>query len=288
MIFAKNKIHFQIIFVLVLVLFNININITNGFRSSLQQNKNMNKINRKQTKIALSNTYLTTYQKKLIQRILTDKTENTEKIKQKVKQILFYKYYGYTHSLTQEFCKTHSKLVRNIRRRELLQYAMMGLLQACNKYNGSYPFHIYLQIYVKYALYRAITDCGPICPIPHSLRVNRAWKKDKKNAIYYKRMIQGPSYQYENLPSSLTLSKNNNNNVYEKDEKIETILSILDMILDKQDVSSKRMFALLYDKSTLQQIRTYKEVAELSCCSKQTVYTKMRYVFDMIREKTKK
>jgi RNA polymerase sigma factor (sigma-70 family) len=225
-------------------------------------------------------TYLTPTQSGLISTILQHNSTTFE-MKQCIQKILVKKYYGHAFYLTKLFCENNPNLVRNIQRRELLQYAMIGLLHAARKYNGKSDFSKYLKIYITYSLYRGVTECNSICLIPHRLRVNKPWKLN--NSRYYYCAIKGP---IRSLDDKYFIYEEDNNNHYNENERV-LIKNKVISIIDELDTFSKRMFYLRYDKDTFKKIRLVKTVAQLSCCSEEYVRIKLNNVYKKIYIKFK-
>ena len=215
-------------------------------------------------------TLLTNKQLTLISTILQH-NNTTPDMKISIQKILFKKYYTYAFYCTNKFYKKNPKLLINIKKRELLQYAMLGLLKACHNFNGKSDFSKYLKIYITGYLYKGITDCNPICLIPHRLRINKEWRNN--NLKYYYNSIKGPIYSDDDY--LFQIEKNNCANYDELKENIR-------YIVNNEDPFSKRMFYLRYDFDTFTKKYPIKTVAELSCCSEEYVRIKLNNIYKKI------
>ena len=116
------------------------------------------------------NAYLSIQQLKYIRNILIHPDSSPEIIF-KTKQILVKHYIPWTFKQYNIFRIIHSKELKNIKNQDLRQYAIYGLLESINKYNGQTPLHKYAQKYVLGRLHQGITILTPMKPQSHSQRM---------------------------------------------------------------------------------------------------------------------
>jgi hypothetical protein len=186
-------------------------------------------------------------------------------MKKVIQKILIKKYHNYTINTICSYYDNNKYLLKNINRGELIQYGMQSLCLASKNYLGTIDFHHYLNIYIKYNIFKAITECNPICIIPHKLRTNKEWKRN--NLQLYKRSIKGPTYNYQHMPSTNENNENINENINRINDKIQNM-----------DIYTKRIFYLLYDKYSYKKIRTIKRVSELCCVSTEYIRKKLKEI----------
>ena len=125
--------------------------------------------------------YLTSNQWRSINSIIRSDIESSYKMK--VRKIMFVNYYAYTIKKSKEFILKNNKLLKNLNKREIINYGILGLNNACIKYSGNTNFNKYLDLYVKGTLYKGVSDIKPMSIIPHHLRINKKWRSE--NLSYY-------------------------------------------------------------------------------------------------------
>ena len=103
-----------------------------------------------------------------IRYILQD-PESSNELKKEVKNIIFYENIPWAYYTTYKF-KNQNKILNQINKEqtnELALYAIEGLHKSIRNYNGSVPFYIYAQIFLKSSLYKGITELNSIRLLPH-------------------------------------------------------------------------------------------------------------------------
>ena len=109
--------------------------------------------------------------------IKTQKTSNNdyEQMKNKIQNILYYKYEKLAYWKAYHFKKFHYHKCSHISLIELSLYSRIGLCKAIKNYNPEYDFNKYVNLYIHSELLRGLTELYPICSIS---KVERMIKKD--------------------------------------------------------------------------------------------------------------
>jgi RNA polymerase sigma factor (sigma-70 family) len=224
------------------------------------------------------NAFLSYSQKKLIQNIIQNKDISPE-IKNKTKEIIAINYIPWALSQYNQFVnKNRSYLYKkHIPLNDLRQYAIIGILKALEKYNGSVDFTLYAEKYVLGTLHQGVTDLIPLRPISHSLRMNG---KD----------VPSISFAHENTWMFDKLYKSKSRDTTDiimksEDKYISRTNEIerINAIVKQLSPYDQKMFYYRYSKDTLHEIRTVANVAELMCCSNETYRKKMNKIIEKIR-----
>jgi len=213
-------------------------------------------------------TYLISNQWKSINIIIKSNIDQTYKMK--VRKIIFKNYYAYTINKSKEFILKNQNLLYNLNKQELINCALLGLNNACSKYSGYGNFKKYLDLNVKGALYKGISEMKPISKIPHYLRKNKKWRSE--NLEYYLKNIN--NIQYLGLNHFIYdeyYNNNINNNNIKNNIMNNSKLQIIKDIINKEPAHIKRIFYYRYDEKSLNIIRNLKTVAELSCYSEEKI-----------------
>jgi len=227
---------------------------------------------------SLIKSYLSYSQKRIIQNIIQNKDISPE-IKNKTKEIIAINYIPWALSQYNKFVnKNRSYLYKkHIPLNDLRQYAIIGILKAVKKYNGSVDFTVYAEKYVLGTLHQGVTDLLPLRPISHSLRMNGKY-------------VPSISFAHENtwMFDKLYKSKScDTTDIIMKSEdkyiscKIE--IERINNIVKQLSPYDQQMFYYRYSKDTLHEIRTVSTVSELMCCSTETYRKKMNKIIEKIR-----
>lgn len=223
--------------------------------------------------------FLTRPQKIYVQNIIQNPAASQE-MKNKSKEVIALSYIPWALSRYNQFVvKNRSYLYKkHVPLNDLRQYAILGMINALQRYNGSVDFPIYAEKFVLGTLHQGVTDLIPLRPISHTMRMKKqiaptitfahenTWLFDKlrkpKDSEYQKILITEDSY-------------------ISRKEAIDKINNIV-----KQETPYKqRMFYYRYCEDTLKEIRTIGTVSTLMCCSAETFRKKMNEIMEKIREK---
>jgi RNA polymerase sigma factor (sigma-70 family) len=228
----------------------------------------------------ISNAYLTPLQKKLIKNIIQNKDISIE-VKNKTKEIIAVNYTPWALSQYKIFVnKNRSYLYKkHIPLNDLRQYAIIGMIKALEKYNGSVDFTVYAEKYILGTLHQGVTDLIPLRPISHSLRMNG---KD----------VPSITFAHENtwMFDKLYKAKDNDNEsdkilkVEDKYISRKSEIERINNIVKQLTPYEQNLFYYRYSKDTLKEIRTVATVSELMCCSTETYRKKMNKIIEKIRD----
>ena len=226
----------------------------------------------------LSNAFLSYSQKRMITNIIQNEDVPIE-IKNKTKEIIAINYIPWALSQYKIFVnKNRSYLYKkHIPLNDLRQYAIIGMIKAVEKYNGSVDFTVYAEKYVLGTLHQGVTDLLPLRPISHSLRMNGKNVPTitfaHENTWMFDKLYKSNKYDDTNI-----ILKNEDKYISRKNE-IERINNIVKQLTPYEN----KLFYYRYSKDTLREIRTVVAVAELMCCSTETYRKKMNKIIEKIR-----
>lgn len=227
--------------------------------------------------------YLTSNQWSLIKNILKH-PNRTDYMVNTIHDTLYQHYIYKAYDMAYEFKTKYSKLCSHISSTEMNQYAAKGLLLAIKKYNPNYSFAKHMKLYVNSQLFIGLSDLQPLTIIPRHLRLSKKWRSENKK-IYKKltntQMVGSNDYLY----NSSSISKPHSNHlenflVYEKLLEIWSIINSL-------DIESYKIMKYKYN-FYLKKIRTNSHVAELMCCSEETIRKKLINIQNIIQKECKK
>ena len=242
--------------------------IINGFK-----NLNFNRILHISA-LHSTNNYLSSYQWNIINKIKSN-NKTTIQMNDYITKLIFSRYYYYTLKITNNFMIKYHSIVKNINKKELQQYAYIGLLHSINNYNGKTKFSIYSLIYINSYLYKGLTQLTPISLIPHHLKINKKWKNN--NTLLYKKynninLLHDNDYLIERVTTS-------NKYINYDSTSNQQISNLLDNYYDKVAV---QIFYSRYDINTFKKIRTFKILKQLYCYSYQTIRIKLNNVLEYL------
>lgn len=222
---------------------------------------------------------LTNQQWLSIQKILKH-PESPLWMKEKIRQLLFYKYERLAIFKAKEFKKFHFYKCRDLSIDELSLYSKMGLFKAIQNYQSGYDFYRYVNIYIQGELYKGLTDLFPICAIAKKDRIRKkvglTLSKEERRMLWMKRNL------YKKLLNTKFIGKEDwlfdkNNGCNEKSnlqnrihkEEYEEKWRLLQES-SKITPFQKRVFRLTFD-FYLNKDRSNREVAELMGCSEEWI-----------------
>ena len=212
--------------------------------------------------------YLTNYQFSLINNLI-QKPSLSSKQRESINTILYKAYENWAVKKALEFRQLHNYKCRNIKVDELIFSSKMGLFKSIKKYNGKHNFVNYSSIYVKSELLSLVTEKYSLSILPKSYRTKNKSNFTHEEIINYNLLLNTQlSCQYEKYKNEEVFIKHDNildkiNKKYENEEKISQIMNNLSDF-------EKRIYNLKYDNIN-NCIRSNKVVANLMCCSEETV-----------------
>lgn len=219
-----------------------------------------------------------------IQIILQHK-ETPPKIKNTVKNIIYYAYQKLAIKEAYKFKKFHSYKCKNINIEDFLLSSKLGLYKSIQKYNGNTNFENYSKKYIQGELYKCLTNFHEITNIPKSYR--RKAKKDltinsRKN---YKKCLKTTlvsSTDYWRFDRMQTLKRDKKKIILTPEEEqeerngVQLIRAKMNELFakSKTDTFTKKVFEYKFD-ADFQIIRSNKYIAELMGCSEEHVRNKL-------------
>lgn len=228
--------------------------------------------------------YLSDSQWTLIKHILKH-PQRTSYMTDTIHQVLYQHYRYKAYGIAYEFKKKYSKLCSHISVTEMNQYASKGLLLAIKNYNPKYPFSNHMSLYVNSQLYIGLSDLQPLTTIPKNLRLSKKWKNE--NRILYKKLTNTKLVGNDDYLYNITQDKNDSkaNNLENTSEN--QMLSEIWSIINSLDVEYQQIMKYKYD-FYLQKVRSNRHVAELMCCSDETIRKKLLIIENIIQKECKK
>jgi RNA polymerase sigma factor (sigma-70 family) len=94
----------------------------------------------------------------------------SESMREKINYILFMRHQPLINRMGRDFMGFHKHKSKYIHYDDVVQQGSYGLLHAIKNYNGKSSFYRYAQIYIKGAMYKALTNNYPISQIPKKER----------------------------------------------------------------------------------------------------------------------
>ena len=227
--------------------------------------------------------YLTNNQWSHIKYILKH-PQRTNYMVETIHQVLYQHYRYKAYSIAYDFKVKYSVLCSHISTIELNQYASKGLLLAIKNYNPKYPFSNHMSLYVNSQLYVGLSKLQPLTTIPIHLRLSKQWKKE--NNLLYKRLtntklVGNDNYLYD-IIQPIKMKPNHLENIsnYQMLTEIWCIINCL-------DIEYQQIMKYKYDFH-LQKQRSNEHVAQLMCCSDETIRKKLLIIENIIQKECKK
>ena len=221
-------------------------------------------------KMNTNTVYLSTTQWQSIHSLLKN-PELTVEMRNKINTVIYNSYETYALIKAYEFKTFHKYKCKNIKLDELKLYSKFGLFNAVKKYNGCSYFVNYADKYIMGELYKGLTDLYPLSSIPKSDRRKgiehrgcHLMKEHPTTFISYENYWLFDKYNLETIRgTSRHLDK-----IIESDNA----LALLEFINLSLEPFSKQVFFYKYDND-FNVIRTNRQVADLLCCSEETIRT---------------
>lgn len=207
--------------------------------------------------------YLTYPQQEIVKRIIQHK-DITPVLRNKINILLYKQYEYWAIGEAHKFKYTHRHKCKNIPVSEFILASRFGLYNACLKYNGSIKFYFYALIHIKCQLYNALTDLYPLSNVPAKERKKGKYRRTGQPNIPTTFVSNDQEYL---LPVASTIP-------YEKVEEKNEYSEIWTKINNTTDSFYKRCLYYRFDYE-FNEIRSYKHIAELMCCSEEYVRRKI-------------
>ncbi len=212
--------------------------------------------------------HLSSSNHKIVNKLIRSReiSPSTRKI---LNKMLFLGYEKWAEKQAYEFKKKNYYKCGRIPTHELINYAKCGLYRCTLNYNGRSNFTNYARVYVHYELQQALTDSYSLSILPKKMRVSSKANMTEIEKEDYKKLLHvetrsNPSFLYDNKQETPIDVYNRHENNYELWVKINEL-----------DPFTKRCLHLKYSYN-FEQIRSNKEVANMMCCSAETIRKKLQ------------
>jgi hypothetical protein len=217
--------------------------------------------------------------------------ETPHHIRIKTQKIVAKKYYYWTLKQISIFRKEswkYKKNVNQIMEKEMIQYAMTGLMKSVCRYNGTGYFHKFAEKYVRGELLWGITERLPLQTMKHGQLFSKNSSRNMIRPVSFVSAEEDWKYdKWQKKGEQEVLEyyvSNHSKQRIEKSVLIQKIVTIIESVLPEE----KRMFFYRYDKTTLEPIRTVYYVCKLMSFSDETYRKKMNVLNRYIQYQLKK
>jgi len=226
--------------------------------------------------IQITTAYLSINHLHIVQAIIKH-PDSPEPIRKQAKQLLYKSYLPWVYKQTRVFVQSNQKHIQDmVEPVSLIQYAMSGYTKAIDRYNGSAPFHLYAEPYVRGSMYRGLTDLTVLKPFKHSsYRKYRAYQNTSKTSTH-------ALVPYENYWTFDRLCSNNGHNM---DVEDASRIDRIHWAVDELDSIHRRQFYLRYDYSTLTIKWTIDKICILLGISHETYRKRMNAILYHIKNR---
>lgn len=224
------------------------------------------------------NMYLSTDRWMVVNNILSS-SSTTKIMKDKIKEVIFNCYEGWSIKHAREFKMLHQYKCRNIGQEELNMYALKGLIQSIRNYNPEKyytSFDRYSYCYIMGELYRGMTELQPLTMVPKKERRNRFWATKHRKFM----ATMGPIMYGE---SDIHVKNGYNTEKRKELEDISEKKEIWNKARELLDANSFRTFQYKYDYD-FHVTMSNKKIAGLMECSEETVRKNLLKSKQTIRE----
>lgn len=191
--------------------------------------------------------------------------DTTDSMRNKINYILFKRHIPFVHSMVNEFRNLHKHKCKNMKY-DLILYGYKGLFEGIIKYDAKCLFTVFVGYYIKWSMYKCLTDNHVISTIP---KHERRRSISNRKYVYHeeKRYLSG----YDYLKSTNDVCYIHN---YHEYEYMWKKIHLLDPFII-------RIFHYKFD-FYFNKIRTNIEIAELMCCSEEYVRKNIkRYILKL-------
>ena len=214
--------------------------------------------------ISLSSGFLNKIQLKYTKYIMGS-PDVSDEIKQATREMLMENYQPWLKNQYKSFIRQNAKKMNKVYVKELYQYAICGLLDSLQAYNGSVGLHKYAAKFVHGQMYKGMNELAIMKP----LKIHEA-----------RRGIRVPTPRLVPYDEYWMFDKLNRDGIVEN--TTPQIIANIKEILDSSPGEYRRLFYLRYDYNTLGVIRTIAEICEIESYSDETYRKKMRTIIQYI------
>jgi DNA-directed RNA polymerase specialized sigma subunit len=190
-------------------------------------------------------------------------------IKQATREILMENYQPWLRNQYKSFIRQNAKTMNRMYVRELYQYAIYGLLESLQAYNGSVGLHKYAAKFVHGQMYKGVNELAIMKP----LKLHEA-----------KRGIRLPKPRLVSYDEYWMFDKLNEDTIANSTPQI---IEDIQEIMESAPGEYRRLFYLRYDYHTLSIISPIAHICELEAYSEETFRKKMKAVLEYLTNKLK-
>jgi hypothetical protein len=189
-----------------------------------------------------------------------------ENIRDATKAILVENYQPWLKNQYKSFVRQHTKTMNKVYVKELYQYAVYGLLESLQAYDGSTKLHVYANKFVHGRMYSGMNELAIMKPI--------SLYNAKKGIRTPKPVLVSPNdyWMFDKL-----IKNSNSISPQKTPDDIREIIRCAPS-------DYRRLFWLRYDHTTLDVIRDISTICEMEGYSYETYRKKMNAVLEYIRE----
>lgn len=191
----------------------------------------------------------------------------SDDIKQVTREILVENYQPWLKNQYKSFIRKNAKTMSKTYVIELYQYAIYGLLQSLQTYNGSVRLHKYATKFVHGQLCKGMNELAVMKPLKmHESK--RGLRLPKSRLVSYDEY-----WMFDKLKPSHLENKEN------------PLIKNIKEILESCTGECRRLFYLRYDYDTFEIVRSISEICEIESYSHETYRKKMRNIMVYIQGK---
>jgi DNA-directed RNA polymerase specialized sigma subunit len=190
-------------------------------------------------------------------------------IKQATREILMENYQPWLRNQYKSFIRQNAKTMNRMYVRELYQYAVYGLLESLQAYNGSVGLHKYAAKFVHGQMYKGVNELAIMKP----LKLHEA-----------KRGIRLPKPRLVSYDEYWMFDKLNEDTIANTKSPI---IEDIQEIMESAPGEYRRLFYLRYDYHTLSIIRPIAHICEMESYSEETFRKKMKTILEYLTDKLK-
>jgi hypothetical protein len=210
--------------------------------------------------------FLNKIQLKYIKNILGS-PETSDDIKEATREILLENYQPWLKNTYKSFIRQNAKTMNRIYVRELYQYAIYGLLESLQSYNGSVRLHKYADKFVFGQMYKGMNELSILQPLKFS-QIKKGNKSLKPVLVSYKDYWMFDKLKHSRKPTN-------------KDTIVEDVKEIMRC----SPIEYRRLFYMRYDYDTLAIIRPIADICEMESFSEETYRVKINSILKYIKER---
>ena len=216
--------------------------------------------------ISMSTGFLNKIQLKYTKFILGS-PDVADDIKKATKEILLENYQPWLRNQYKSFVRQNAKAMNRIYVRELYQYAIYGLLESLQAYNGSVGLHKYAEKFVHGQMYKGMNELAIMKPLKlHEAK--RGIKALKPRLV---------SYDEYWMFDKIVEEADSNTNI--------RIIKNIKEIMESSPGEYRRLFYMRYDYDTLSVVRPIADICDMEAYSDETFRKKMKLVMQYISDR---